>query len=103
MNNLAFEWAWEQTCVDSRAKFVLLALADDADAQGACCLTILDIAEKTGTSRNSVLRALRDLEDKVLMQKVSRRSLDGRQASVSYQLMMGERRPVSKSSGEGKQ
>ena len=69
---------------------VLLALADLANEHDACCPTVMALAEKTGASSRSIMRALQELEDKGLLVKAPSRSQVGRQASTVYQLLMGE-------------
>lgn len=57
-------WAWQAECRTSSAKLVLLCLVDHASAKdGTCWPSLTRIAEMTGCSRNTVVRAIDHLEE----------------------------------------
>lgn len=85
MSVQAMAWAWGCR-VPATAKFVLIALADHADHQGVCWPGQDGIAEKTGYSRETVNRAIKQLEEAGLLGIKHRFDGDGRQMANYYVL-----------------
>ena len=81
-------WAWRQP-LPSTMRFVLLALADAADENGACWPSVSTIAERCAVSTRTVQRALRDLIKADLVQSDPRHRGDGSTTSNRYVLRLG--------------
>jgi len=60
MSLTATSWAW-QTPTKSLGKYVLLALADYADANGKCYSSLKNLAKKCGLSRSTICLHLQKL------------------------------------------
>lgn len=67
MNVKAVEWAWGRH-LPGRQKFVLVAVASDADDAGECRSSIERLAERCGTSLGSMQRHLDWLGARELLQ-----------------------------------
>lgn len=63
MSTDAITWAFKVSGIKSSMKFVLLALADNADAEGMAWPSVASIVEKTSLDRKTVLKALDCLEE----------------------------------------
>jgi DNA-binding transcriptional ArsR family regulator len=83
MSIAAMSWAFTQK-LPPAAKLVLLALADHSDDQGKCWPGVTGVSDKTGLSRRSVQRHIRDLESCGLIRTNARRDPSGRQVSSLY-------------------
>lgn len=87
MSFQAMTWATEQK-VPANEKLVLLMLANHTNGQtGRCDPSLNRLAEECGMSRDTVIRAMKRLEEKGLI-RVIRRTLEGAQISNSYRLAM---------------
>lgn len=76
------EWAWSVADLAPSTRLVLLALADCCNGNrrtATCWPSLSHLEDKTGLSRASLKRALRDLEARDL---IDRRPGDGRRATV---------------------
>jgi hypothetical protein len=71
----------------STQKFVLMALADQANAQGLAWVAISTICEWTCLSERAVRNAIRALEDDGFLSTTSRRRDNGSRTSNSYTLL----------------
>ena len=68
MSGKAAVWAWQQTGIPPLEKLVLLALAERHNKDtGKCYPSMTLMAEDTGMSRRSVMRAIRGLEERGLI------------------------------------
>lgn len=85
MSVKASAWAWEQQ-VPSTVKFVLVALADNADDDGVCWPGQKFVAEKTGLTKRSVNKSVAKLVDLKLIEVQHRHDQVGRPISNMYQL-----------------
>ena len=85
MSREATSWAWAQQISPPAAKLVLLALADHADAAGACWPGIDVLAGRCSMSERNITRLIRVLEQEGLLSHESRRE-KGRQKTNSYRL-----------------
>lgn len=78
----ALAWAFEQEIEPSGRKFVLVALADHADAQGRCYPSQVRLAFMTGQGVRTVRRHLADLEELGFITRAeTRRESDGGRTS----------------------
>jgi len=77
MSNAALNWAWGQTGISARAKFVLVALADKAREGHAAFVKQAELSEKTMTSERQVRAVLQELEEAGLVTR-QRRGGDGK-------------------------
>jgi DNA-binding Lrp family transcriptional regulator len=85
MSTFASTWAWKQHVRPAARKFVLLALAEFADAEGACRVSQAELAEMTDQSKRSVLTHLAELETEGLITREKTRDEDGyRDLDVIY-------------------
>lgn len=87
MSIVAMNWVWKLRLRPS-VKFVLLALADAADDNGACWPSIPTLAHKTCLDDRSVQRILRWLEDGAYLQIARRYREDGAPTSNRYRLAL---------------
>ena len=62
MNNLAFDWAWEQDIRPATTKLVLLVLADWSDAEGMVYLDYNWIGKDSGIDSGEVKEHIDELE-----------------------------------------
>ncbi len=81
MSFRASRWAWRQQAESSRAKIVLLSLADHVNERGYCWPSQHRLAVLTELGIKTVGRALKDLEDLKLIRRVHRSYDDGGQTS----------------------
>ncbi|GGJ89931.1 hypothetical protein [Deinococcus aquiradiocola] len=77
MSSFATDWAWKQHVQPAGRKFVLVALAEFADAEGACRVAQAELAEMTGQTGRSVLTHLAVLETAGLITREATRDEDG--------------------------
>ncbi|MGC3581289.1 helix-turn-helix domain-containing protein [Pseudomonas aeruginosa] len=86
MSFQAMAWATEQK-LPTREKFVLIMLANYAgNEQWDCHPSISTLADDTGMSRDTVIRAIKALEDASLV-KIVRRNVDGINLPNIYRLI----------------
>lgn len=86
MSFQAMAWATEQK-LPTREKFVLIMLANYAgNEQWDCHPSINTLADDTGMSRDTVIRAIKALEDASLV-KIVRRNVDGINLPNIYRLI----------------
>lgn len=86
MSIAALNWAFAAEVTPSGAKFVLVALADHADADGHCYPGQEVLAAKTGQSARSVRAHLAALEEAGWIARTKRRKA-GKQTSDAYNLV----------------
>lgn len=89
MSVRASAWAWEQK-IPSTAKFVLVALADNADDDGVCWPGQKFVADKTSFGRQTVNKTIAALENLKLIAVVRRFDALGRPRASIYRLCMKE-------------
>lgn len=89
MSLQALSWAFEQD-LPCTQKFVLVALGDAASPTGECFPSQRRLAERCGLSRQSVNKALSDLEASGHIRIVPRERPDGSDTSCTYRLMIPE-------------
>jgi len=87
MSVKAVEWAFRQELPHVR-KFVLVALAEFADAGGGCFPSQATVAKRCGIARQTVNAAVADLKRDGLIECSIRRRSNGSDTSCSYKLMM---------------
>ena len=89
MSNRASAWAWDVDFKgDPRVKFVLVALADQADDYGYCWPSQKTIARKVCQGERTVRRHIATLRDLGLLTVIRRSSTRGRRSN-GYQLHVG--------------
>ena len=81
MSFRASRWAWRQQVGSSRATIVLLSLADHVNESGFCWPSPHRLATLTDLGIKTVGRALKDLEGRGLIRRVSRSHDDGGRTS----------------------
>lgn len=84
----AIAWAFKQPINSAAKKFVLVALADNADGYGVCFPSYKHIQEKTGLSRRAVVNNIAALVDDGYMVKVNRVRLNQSYTSNAYRLSL---------------
>jgi len=85
MSLKAITWAFDQEIGSSAAKFVLVALSDNADQNGEAWPCIKEIERKTQLERKTIIKALDFLQSKSLINDTGKRK--GRTGRVPiYQL-----------------
>ena len=77
MSAFATTWAWRQHIKPAARKFVLLALAEFADAEGACRVSQAELSEMTNQTTRSIITHLAELETEGLITRESTRTEDG--------------------------
>ena len=83
----AINWAYRQQGLTPTEKFVLVTLADRANAsEWMCWPSVRDLCERTGLHRASVMRALQKLVDNDLVIKGTRMRDQGGYSSCTYTL-----------------
>lgn len=82
----AISWAFKQNVKPAAKKFVLVALADNADQYGICFPSYNHIAEKTGLSRRSVIENCKALVKDGIIQKSGRNRANQSTTSNAYLL-----------------
>lgn len=87
MSISALNWAFEQDLPHAE-KSVLVALAHRADKDGYCYPGVELIADMTGASRRTVIRALSALDDKKLITRSRRHRANGSRTSTAYTLSL---------------
>lgn len=88
----AINWAFNQPIKKPSQKLVLLCLADFADDYGICWPRIKTVIKKTGISRETIFRCLKDLEAQNLIERVNRPTGDGSYTSNAYRLAFYQER-----------
>ena len=89
MSNRASSWAWDTDLKgDPMVKFVLVALADQADDYGYCWPSQKTIAKKVCQGERTVRRHIATLRDLGLLTVIRRSSTRGRRSN-GYQLHVG--------------
>lgn len=89
MSNRASAWAWDVDLKgDPMVKFVLVALADQADDYGYCWPSQETIAKKVCQGERTVRRHIATLRDLGLLTVIRRSSTRGRRSN-GYQLHVG--------------
>ena len=89
MSNRASAWAWDVDLKgDPLVKFVLVALADQADDYGYCWPSQKTIAKKVCQGERTVRRHIATLRDLGLLTVIRRSSTRGRRSN-GYQLHVG--------------
>ncbi len=96
MSTEALTWAFKVTGLKSSVKFVLVALADNADADSTAWPSVASIVEKTSLDRKTVMKALDTLEEVGFLCDTGLRKGATRQVKI-YRLCM-EKLPT----GQGK-
>lgn len=87
MSIYATKWAYAQNVTPAGRKFVLVALADFADAEGRCFPGQDTLAVMTGQDERSIRRHMDALEEAGLIRREERRRSDGsRTTDVVYLL-----------------
>lgn len=88
MSVTAIAWAWTINGLAPDTKFVLLALADQADDTGYCCPSQRLIAQLVEMGESAVRCQLKTLQEAGLLTAEVRSSSDGR-GSNAYRLRIG--------------
>lgn len=101
MSLRAMSWAWEQETKSSGERLVLLALADHAGEDGECWPHSARLGEKCGLDRKTVQRHLTALDERGVIEKVSRRKRNnGTLAGWLYRLPIVEGTHTSRLGGD---
>jgi DNA-binding transcriptional ArsR family regulator len=96
MSYVLMAWAVKQKTGSASRKAVLLALADRANKDtGRCDPSIARIAEDTELSAATVKRALGDLEESGLVERLRRKTEDGADRSTTYRFPHADATPVA--------
>lgn len=82
----AINWAFKQDVIPASKKLVLLCLADFADDYGICWPRSKTIIKKTGVTKSTLFRVLKDLEKEGLIERGNRPSGDGSFLANVYRL-----------------
>lgn len=82
----AISWAFRQNVKPAAKKFVLIALADNADQYGICFPSYKHVQEKTGLSRRAVIDNCKSLIADGLIQKATRERWNNSSTSNAYLL-----------------
>ncbi len=98
----AISWASRQTVGKSSAKFVLIAMANNADAQGFAWPSIAHICEVTEQDRKTVMAAIQMLRESGYLIETGEKKGTTKQVSV-YRLSLEERASNSAENGTVKQ
>jgi hypothetical protein len=103
MSNQAVTWAYAQDVKPAGAKFVLVTLANFADADGHCYPSQRRLAEDSGLSERAVRDHLTALEARDFIRRSARRRKDGSRTSDAFDLSMGRtNREISPVAATGK-
>lgn len=100
MSVKATNWAYSHS-IKPNHKFVLVAMADNADDAGVCWPGYRYVADKTCMSERTVMRIVADLCRFGLIEKETRRGADGRQKSNIYRLKLEQSPGDNLSCGQG--
>lgn len=98
MSHWASVWAWEQTITNGGAKFVLVALAEFADAEAMAYPSQATLASMTGQGERTVRGHLAYLEVAGFLKRSGRWLPNGTRTSDLFQLSGGFK-PAAKSAG----
>lgn len=90
MSVRALSWAFLQKTGDPTRKIILMVLADHADERGFCYPALKTIADRSESTRRTVQRHLKALEDDGLIRREERFTDTGRQTSYMYSLPIDE-------------
>lgn len=82
----AVSWAFKQDITPAAKKFVLVALADNADQHGICFPSYGHIQKKTCLGRRAVINFVNDLVEEGFVQKAARLRGDNSYSSNAYRL-----------------
>jgi len=85
VSRAARDWAWARRELIPALRLVLLALAEHADAQGACWPSLSRLAQLAELDRRTVTRALAELAERGLIER--ERPASG---TTRYRLVLGE-------------
>lgn len=88
MSPQATSWAYEQPVTLASRKFVLVTIANFADAFGVCRYSQEQIADLTGQSRRSIVTHLAELEAEGFIERVERHAEDGSREVDEIRLCM---------------
>lgn len=78
MSTKVMDLVWDSSIPGTSKRSALLALANQASDQGEItAYGVENLCNKTGISRSTMFRLLRDLEDEALIQRVGRTNGDG--------------------------
>lgn len=95
MSIQALNWAFKQQIFEKpTAKFILIALANYADAEGVCYPSQERLAEMCSVARRTVIRSLQYLEEIGCIERCHRRDKLGRQATDIFQLLVEGKKTV---------
>lgn len=86
----AVAWAFKQPVKPAAKKFVLVALADNADTYGICFPSYRHIQKKTGISRRSIIEHCNSLVKDGVIKRAGRIRGDGSDTSNAYRLPIVE-------------
>lgn len=82
MSGKASKWAWEQQPRTSAAKLVLLCLADMANQHDVCWPSHATLSLRTGLSRSSVIRAIKELKEDAYLIVIERKTKGGQTTNL---------------------
>lgn len=85
MSIKALNWAWKMK-LDHSTKFVLIALADYANKENECWPTINQLIIKCGMGKTTIIKNLKELEQKMMITKQYRYDENGQRQSTLYKL-----------------
>lgn len=88
MSVTAMAWVWAINGLAPDTKFVLLALADQADDTGYCCPSHELLAQRVEIGEQALRRHLKTLQEAGLLTATEPSSTDGRRANA-YRLHIG--------------
>lgn len=100
MSITAIAWAWTINGLGPDPKFVLMALADQADDTGYCWPSQRLIAQQVEMGERTVRRHLKTLQEVGLLTATVRSSSDGRR-SEAYRLNVGAQLDLSVQAASG--
>jgi len=82
----AIAWAFKQPVSPSAKKFVLVALADNADTYGICFPSYRHIEKKTALTKRAIINNINALVNEGVIQRAGRIRSDGSDTSNAYRL-----------------
>lgn len=82
----AVAWAFKQGITPAAKKFVLVALADNADQHGICFPSYTHIQEKTSLSRRAVIDNIQALAEEGIIEKVGRARANSSTTTNAYRI-----------------
>ena len=90
MSHIATAWAYAARPRSSAAKFVLVALADFANARGSCFPSLCTLANRVQMAKNTVIARIKELVADGFVHKVHRERANHGQTSNEYVLLLDE-------------